>query len=113
MFGRYGHGTDTVMEILQLAVDQEIINKGAGGRYSYITDAGEELKWHGNKKLLEFVSENDWFADEVRAKILADDDKMGIKSLSQEEISAIEEEQRKAQEEISDIIDEESNEEEA
>lgn len=114
MFGRYGHGTDVVMEILQLSVDQGIITKGAGGRYSYITDGGEELKWHGNKKLLDFVSENEWFADEIRGKILASDDaSIGIQSLSADEISAIEAEDLKAQEEMSSILQEENEEETA
>lgn len=107
MFGRYGHGTDVVMEILQLAVMQGIINKGAGGRYSYTTDEGEELKWHGNKKLLDFVSENDWFADEIRKKILSDANSLGIKAISDEEVKAIQEEETKLNEEMAQDLNDE------
>ena len=103
MFGRYGHGTDVVMEILQLAVEQGIINKGSGGRYSYITNGGEELKWHGNKKLLDFVSENEWFADEVKAKIENSDSAIGVDALSSDEISAIEMEEAKLKAEMAEL----------
>lgn len=105
MFGRYGHGTDVVMEILQLAVAQDIINKGAGGRYSYVTDEGEELKWHGNKKLLDFVSENDWFADEIKGKILNDQESMGISTMSEDEVKAIQDAEAAINAEMSEHLD--------
>lgn len=92
IFGRYGVGTDVTMEILELACDPDvaIIEKGAGGRYRYMTDGGEELKWHGATKLMDFVNENEWFFEEIKSKLTGEAFDKKISSMSQEEIQAIE-----------------------
>lgn len=88
IFGRYGVGTDTVMEILELAVGQNVIEKKAGGNYRYVNNEGEELKWRGAKALMDYVDQNPDFAKEVTAKI--NSDSISVNNLSDEDMAKLE-----------------------
>lgn len=61
---RYGFGIDKVTEIMMLAIDIGIINKG-GAWYSFEID-GEQQKFQGTEKLRQFLVDN----NEVYVKIL-------------------------------------------
>lgn len=112
IFGRYGSGTDVTMEILELACDPDIaiIEKGAGGRYRYVTLGGEELKWHGATKLMDFVNDNPWFFEELQSRLTGSHIDSKISAMSQEEVAAIEAAAKDIEAEISQIENDESEE---
>lgn len=91
IFGRYGYGIDVSMEILELAIEQNIIEKRGGGNYLYITPDGKEQKWRGSSVLMSYIDENPSFMDEIK-KRLAEDTRT-ISSLSEDDIKATEAEQ--------------------
>ncbi len=54
---RYGHGYDSVWEIINLACDYGFILKG-GAWYTYTNDAGETIKEQGQEKLYRYFLNN-------------------------------------------------------
>lgn len=90
LMARYGIGIDTVMELIELAVSQEIIEKKAGGNYRYVTDKEKEIKWRGAKSLMDFfdAKENEGIFLEISGKI--NQGAIATKELSEEDISQLE-----------------------
>lgn len=91
IFGRYGHGIDASMEILELAIEENIIEKRGGGNYLYITPDGKEKKWRGSSVLMSYIDDNPDFMNEIKQR-LAGDTKT-ISSMSDDDIKAAEAEQ--------------------
>jgi recombination protein RecA len=90
LMARYGVGIDRVMELLELAVAQNVIEKKAGGNYRYVTNEGKELKWRGAKALMDFFDdkENKSVFTEVEGKI--DQGDIATKQLSDEDMKQLE-----------------------
>ena len=109
IFGRYGHGIDTSMEVLQLAIAKGLIEKKAGGNYRYVTLKGEELKWRGASSITDFCDKNEWFNKELISRI--GDTAGTVVSQSDDEIRNNEEEAAKNSAEMSEYLDDGGNEE--
>lgn len=105
LFGRYGQGTDIVMELLELAVNQNIIEKNNGGRYRYVTVAGEELKWHGAKNLMNYFDNNPDLRDEVIEKV--NNEAIAVQQLSDEDMKKLEAYNNDTHKEITEALGEE------
>ena len=90
LMARYGVGIDTVMELIELAVNQGIIEKKAGGNYRYVTDKEKEIKWRGAKSLMDFFDdkENESIFTEISGKI--NQGAIATKELSAEDIAQLE-----------------------
>lgn len=112
IFARYGVGIDVTMETLELAVEQNVIEKKAGGNYRFVTDAGEEVKFRGAANLMDYVDKNPEFAMQVRARIK--DDFIATTTLSDEDLAKLETYNTQTSEVIQDanteVASEESNE---
>ena len=61
----YGIGIDKVREIVDFAVEFEIINKKGAGFYSY----GENKLCQGEEKLLSLLSDNPDLLEEITEKV--------------------------------------------
>ena len=63
--GKYG--IDTKQEVIDLAIEKGIVNKG-GAWYKYEIN-GEEIKWQGKEKTIEYLTSNDEIYNEIKSKI--------------------------------------------
>lgn len=105
LLARYGVGIDTTMELLELAVDQGIIEKKAGGNYRYVDGNGQEYKWRGAKMLMDFFDDKDnkHLVDEISSRI--NNDSVKVQDLSDEDLKALENYNNDVAKEISQHID--------
>lgn len=87
IFGRYGHGIDVSMELLELAIEQNIIEKKGGGNYLYIKPDGSEQKWRGASNLMAYIDDNPDFVEEIKAKL--EEGSNSINSMSEDEIREV------------------------
>lgn len=67
----YGEGTSVEGEILDLAVKLDIVNK-SGAWFSY----GEDRLGQGRDKVKEYLKENPELCEEIKAKVMANKDKL-------------------------------------
>lgn len=65
----FGEGVDNIQEIIDLAVDNEIIRKG-GAWYSYGPTDSPTLRTQGEDKLKDFLRDNPELRQEIETKVL-------------------------------------------
>lgn len=65
----YGIGPDRVREALDMGVVTGLIKKGGGGNYTYVTEAGEEIKIRGEATFLEFLRTTSEVYEELRRRL--------------------------------------------
>ena len=63
--GKYG--IDTKQEVIDLAIEKGIVNKDYAW-YKYEIN-GEEVKWQGKEKTIEYLTSNDEIYNEIKSKI--------------------------------------------
>lgn len=92
---KIGEGTDTVAEIIDAALEQEIISKKGAWIREYDEDGSERIlpngtkcAWNGNAKFLEFLDNNPDYVEYLKDKINGN---IIVESLPQEEIEQLKE----------------------
>lgn len=90
LMARFGVGIDKTMELIDLAIEQDIIEKKAGGNYRYVSNNEEEFKWRGAKSLMDFFDqkENAHLFKEISNKI--NQNAISTTQLSEDDISQLE-----------------------
>lgn len=110
-YGIFGIGTEKYLELMQIAIEQGILFKS--GAFIKIPDEngdpivvnGEKMQWQGNAKFRQYCIDHQDFFEELKAKINKNN---VVKSLSDDEIKKIQEEE-KLDEELSNKINEDED----
>lgn len=111
---KIGIGTDTVSEIIEAALEQEVISKKGAWIREYDADGAERVledgtkcAWNGNAKFLEFLDNNPDYVQYLKDKVSGN---ITVESLSKEEIDQLKEQEQIEQQivkELEDVLDKE------
>ena len=111
---KIGEGTDTINEIVEAALEQEVISKKGAWIREYDEDGSERIlpngtkcAWNGNAKFLEFLDNNPDYVQYLKEKV---NENITVESLSQEEIEQLKEQdemEKQLAAELENILDEE------
>lgn len=106
-YGIFGVGTEKYLELIQLAVANNIIVKG--GAFYKLPDEngdpqirdGEKMQWQGTAKFRQYCIEHPEFFEELKDRVSG---KEVVETLSIEEVDAIKEEEADIEKEVEDIL---------
>ena len=101
-YGLFGQGTESYLEIIDLALKKGVINK-SGAFYKIIDDSGEpviledgtKLQWQGTARLRNYLIENPEFYSKLVTQLGGNTD---IESMSEKEIEIAKEQEEKEKE---------------
>lgn len=110
---RFGEGTQIFTEIIELAIENGVLNKGGGGWITEIDpttgdakvlEDGSNAKWQGMNKLKDYLESNPKYYDYLKSSILEDEIK--IETLDEEDLKIAEELNNSSEEDIESILEE-------
>lgn len=111
---KYGQGTDTLIEVIEEAINQEVVVKAGAWIREYkdgiieknnerILPDGTKAAWNGMAKFTEYVVSNPDYYEYLKARISGE---LSIEKLSEEEIEAIQQQELEDTKELEAMIDE-------